>query len=83
MYDKSPARGINFTLIKWIPQFWCEKIVKLYIMLINNIIRNGNVIGKKILGLGLYFFIVFFFFFESVDKNCLPSFLGFFIFLKD
>ncbi|KAG4081537.1 hypothetical protein H8356DRAFT_1351535 [Neocallimastix lanati (nom. inval.)] len=44
MYDKSPARGINFTLIKWIPQFWCEKIVKLYIMLINNIIRNGNVI---------------------------------------
>jgi len=83
MYDKSPARGINFTLIKWIPQFWCEKIVKLYIMLINNIIRNGNVIGKKILGLGLYSFNVLFFFFESVDKNCLPSFLGFFIFLKD
>jgi len=68
MYDKSPARGINFTLIKWIPQFWCEKIVKLYIMLINNIIRNGNVIGKKILGLGLYSFNVLFFFSNRLIK---------------
>ncbi|KAG4081912.1 hypothetical protein H8356DRAFT_1349289 [Neocallimastix lanati (nom. inval.)] len=28
------------------PQYWCKIVVKLYFVLINNIMRNGNVIGK-------------------------------------
>ena len=33
-------------LFKVDPQYWCKIVVKLYFVLINNIMRNGNVIGK-------------------------------------